>query len=81
MSRRIAVTDAKAHLLALLDEVEAGEEIELTRHGRLVARIVPARGGAALKGRHAGIAWTSAGDASLLFSTGESWATDAEPEA
>ena len=75
MSQRVSVTDAKARLLALLDDVEAGDEIELTRHGRLVARIVPARGGGALKGRHAGTAWTE-GPAEDLFSTGEPWAAD-----
>ncbi len=76
MTQRVPVTEAKARLLALLDDVEAGDEIELTRHGRLVARIVAARGGGALKGRHAGTAWTE-GPAEDLFSTGEPWAADA----
>ena len=55
MVRSVTATEAKARILALLDEVEAGEEIEITRHGRLVARLVPARGGAALKGRFRGL--------------------------
>lgn len=33
--------EAKARFSALLDEVEAGEEIAVTRHGRVVARLVP----------------------------------------
>lgn len=33
---------AKAHLSELLDRVEAGEEVVITRHGRPVAHISPA---------------------------------------
>jgi prevent-host-death family protein len=32
---------AKAHLSKLLDRVEAGEEVIITRHGRAVAHICP----------------------------------------
>jgi prevent-host-death family protein len=32
---------AKAHLSELLDKVEAGEEVIITRHGRAVAHILP----------------------------------------
>ena len=54
MAREVTATEAKAKLLALLDEVETGEEVTITRHGRLVARIVPARTGAAVWGLHEG---------------------------
>ena len=37
---RIAVAEAKARFAELLRRVEAGEEIELTRYGRPIARIV-----------------------------------------
>ena len=37
----IGAFDAKTHLSQLLDRVEAGEEIEITRRGRPVARLVP----------------------------------------
>lgn len=37
----INLTEAKAHLSALLDRVEAGEEIEIVRRGKTVARLVP----------------------------------------
>ncbi|MBG6057946.1 prevent-host-death family protein [Cryobacterium sp. MP_M5] len=37
----VSVPDARWHLGVLLDRVEAGEEILLTRRGRPVARIVP----------------------------------------
>ena len=33
---------AKAHLSELISKVEAGEEVVITRHGRPVARVVPA---------------------------------------
>ncbi len=33
--------DAKTHLSSLLDKVEAGEEVLITRHGKPVARLVP----------------------------------------
>ncbi len=39
------VFEAKNRLTALLDEVEAGHEILITRRGKPVARLVPARAG------------------------------------
>jgi len=39
--RRIQASKAKAHLPQLLDEVERGETLVITRHGRAIARIVP----------------------------------------
>lgn len=33
--------EAKTHLARLLEEVEAGETVTITRHGRGVARLVP----------------------------------------
>lgn len=38
----ISLADAKAHLSELLDRVEAGESIEITRRGKRVARITAA---------------------------------------
>jgi prevent-host-death family protein len=40
--REIGAFEAKTHLSALLEAVEAGEEIVITRRGRPVARLVPA---------------------------------------
>ena len=37
----VPVSDAKARLNDLVRQVEAGEEIVLTRHGKPAARIVP----------------------------------------
>jgi len=38
----ISLADAKAHLSELVDRVEAGESIDITRRGRPVARLVAA---------------------------------------
>lgn len=72
MARQISATEAKAKLLALLDEVAAGEEVEITRRGVTIARLAPARGPYALKGKFRGIVTSSASDEEL-FSTGETW--------
>lgn len=40
--RAISLAHAKAHLSELLNAVEAGEEVVITRHGRPIARVVPA---------------------------------------
>ncbi len=72
MSRRLTATEAKARILALLDDVEGGDEVEITKHGRTVARLVPARGPNAVKGRLAGVAITAATDEEL-FATGAAW--------
>ena len=37
-----SLADAKARLSELVDRVEAGESVEITRRGRTVARVVPA---------------------------------------
>jgi prevent-host-death family protein len=68
----VSTTEVKAKILGLLDDVAAGEEIEITKHGKTVARLVPARGPAALKGRLAGVA-ASAADDEDLFTTGVTW--------
>jgi prevent-host-death family protein len=39
--REIQASDAKTHLPALLDAVERGETLIITRHGRAIARLVP----------------------------------------
>lgn len=70
--RKLTATEAKATILALLDEVAAGEEVEITKHGRVVARLVPAVGPHALEGTLAGVAVTVAEDDDL-FTTGAVW--------
>jgi prevent-host-death family protein len=40
--REVQVSEAKAQLPSLLDDVERGETVIITRHGKPIARIVPA---------------------------------------
>ena len=72
----MTATEVKARLLAVLDEVATGEEVDITKHGRTVARLVPARAdGRSLRGRLAGVAMT-VGDEAGVFSTGAAWDLD-----
>ena len=48
--RRVNLAEAKAGLSALLDAVEAGEEVVITRRGRSVARLIRETGGKAESG-------------------------------
>ncbi len=72
MAKQVTATDAKATILRLLDAAAAGEEIEITRHGLPVARLVPASGARSLEGSFKGIAITAV-EEEQLFSTGEAW--------
>ena len=75
MIRQVTATEAKTKLLALLNDVERGEEIEITRHGRTIARISPARGPHALKDMFKGVTKQMVPD-EQLFSTGVTWDFD-----
>lgn len=72
MPRQMTATELKSRILALLDEVAEGEAIEITKHGRTIARLVPAHGPHALKGRYAGVATSAAAD-DELFATEAAW--------
>lgn len=41
MSTSVGAYEAKTHLPRLLDQVERGESVTITKHGRAVARLVP----------------------------------------
>ena len=41
LMRQIQASEAKARLAQLLDEVERGETVIITRHGHAIARLVP----------------------------------------
>ncbi len=72
MTIKLTATEVKAKILSLLDEVASGQEVEITKHGRTVARLVPASGPHALKGALTGVAMTAAKDEDL-FTTGAVW--------
>ncbi|MDQ3987789.1 MAG: type II toxin-antitoxin system prevent-host-death family antitoxin [Actinomycetota bacterium] len=72
MTRILTATEVKATILALLDDVAAGDEVEITKHGRVVARLAPARGSPPSRGVLADTARSAAADEEL-FTTGTSW--------
>jgi prevent-host-death family protein len=72
MVRKVTASVTKAKILALLDDASAGEEFEITKHGRTVARLVPARGAKTLRGSMMGLAMSTASDDDL-FQTGVVW--------
>jgi prevent-host-death family protein len=39
--KTVGIFEAKTHLSALVEQVERGEEVTITRHGKAVARLVP----------------------------------------
>ncbi|MDZ3836887.1 MAG: type II toxin-antitoxin system prevent-host-death family antitoxin [Rhodospirillales bacterium] len=39
--KTLGTFEAKTHLSTLLEQVERGEEITITRHGKAIARLVP----------------------------------------
>ena len=43
----VSIAEAKAHLSEILSKVEAGEELQITRRGRAVARLIPEPKGSA----------------------------------
>ena len=72
MAKTMTATAAKTNFLRLLDEAASGEEIEITRHGRPVARLVPPSGPRTLKGMFQGHARTAV-DEETLLNTEEMW--------
>ena|SRR5260221_14402774 len=62
MSKSYSVADARVHLPDILDDVEAGKAVELTRRGRPVAIVLSPRRYEALRRAHSGF-----GDAYRAF--------------
>jgi prevent-host-death family protein len=70
----MTATELKAQILAVLDRVAAGEEVEITKHGHTIARLLPARRSSNLRGCMAGVAMTAPGTADQdLFRPEASW--------
>ena len=58
-TRSVGAYDAKTHFSELLEKVESGEEITITKHGTPVARLVPLKKTYTPQERRAAIArWT-----------------------
>lgn len=55
--RVISASEAKAKFSELLGDVERGEVVEITRHGKSVARVVPTQVGSVEDRRKAAVAW------------------------
>ena len=51
--REVQASEAKTHLPRLLDDVERGETIVITRHGKPIARLVPDQDGRRAERREA----------------------------
>jgi prevent-host-death family protein len=62
----MTATDAKATILRLHGEVALGEEIEITKRGRPVTRLMPARGARMLERSFDGRARTAVEGDELL---------------
>lgn len=62
MIRSVTATKLAAKLLSLLDDLTEGEEAEITKHGRVVARLIGARRPRAEQGRLEGVAATRQGE-------------------
>jgi prevent-host-death family protein len=52
MSRRYSIAEARSRLPRIIDEAEAGGEVELTRRGQPVAVLVSHREFERLRGKH-----------------------------
>ncbi len=48
MVKSVSVAEVRAHFSALLAEVEAGGQVAIMRHGKVVARLVPGQAQPAL---------------------------------
>jgi antitoxin (DNA-binding transcriptional repressor) of toxin-antitoxin stability system len=75
MSKQISVTDLKARLADVLEEVEQGVEFEITKHGHPIARLSRTRASAgpmASKDMFAGIV-SSAVNEDMLIDTSDMW--------
>lgn len=60
MNRRVSVAEAKNKLPSLIHEVEKGSIVEITRHGRPVAFVVPQKDYDRLQEKGAGL-WEALG--------------------
>jgi len=69
MVRSVTASEARTRFFQLLDEVAVGDEVDITKRGRIVARMVPARAPRALRGALREVARTATDDEEELFTT------------
>jgi prevent-host-death family protein len=63
----VGAYQAKSHFSELLERVEKGEEVTITKHGRPVARLVPIRRESTIEERRAAMdRWINAPDRPTL---------------
>lgn len=79
MTRTVSATEAKVQILSLLDEVAAGDEVVITKHGKVVARLVGAGSPRSSRGCAEGMARTNAGE-NELFHTDTQWNLSSDPD-
>jgi prevent-host-death family protein len=53
---QVGAYEAKTHFSELLERVESGQEVTITRHGLAIARLVPIKPKSTLESRRAAIA-------------------------
>jgi prevent-host-death family protein len=53
MAKRYSIAEARSNLPAIVDQAEAGQEVELTRRGKAVAVVVSLRAFQKLRGERA----------------------------
>jgi antitoxin (DNA-binding transcriptional repressor) of toxin-antitoxin stability system len=75
MADSVNVSEARAALPRLLDRVEAGEEIEVSRHGKVVAVLVRPDALHARRGRPA-LARAAALEERLQLARGRAWSDE-----
>jgi|SRR5579859_3824267 len=74
VATQMTATELKARILAVLDRVAQGEEVEITKHGHTIARLVPARRASTLRGSMKAVAMTAPGiPDDALFQTDAPW--------
>jgi prevent-host-death family protein len=71
--RKVSITDLRQHLQSYLKQVREGEPIQITQHGKVVARLMPEHN-AADTARHQLQHWReSARIGDVLSPTGADW--------
>ncbi|MCL1897452.1 MAG: type II toxin-antitoxin system prevent-host-death family antitoxin [Micrococcales bacterium] len=73
----MTASDFKATVLAVLDDVAQGDEVQITKHGKPVARLVPVSNPSGLWGRFVDTVAVDCPDEDL-YQTGQSWALTSE---